>query len=610
MKRIWKALTAALLIACIVATGALADSIDVEPTVPELDEFVIGDSDGLSPDESEIEGAPETDSDLSEAEAAYPEIQFVDDDALPADGGAGDGIGAVEATDEQAVLAAMPCSVTNAEHTPVIDPAVAPTFDQDGLTEGSHCADCGVVLVPQSIIPKRQYWQLTMPNAGKYKPVQLIQNDCLLLIPNFATSAGLSVTGFKSSKPKVATVDGNGWITAVSEGKAKITVTTTDKKRKATVTVQVVDPYKPKGISITNGKSASLGLRQSLQLYTSLNPSSARASLTWTSSKPDVVSVSASGLITGLKEGSAKVTVRTHNGKKASIKVKVDGIVVNPNVHYRALLIGEAEFPGGRGADMPSRQSIAMLEKALNSVRGAQGNYWSVTTRINRTDSQIQSDIQSAFYGATDNDISLFFICTHGNESISYGQDYYNAGCLTTYPDAYGRSALSLHRLARWLNAVPGKVIVWIDCCGSGAAIYGAKGMGQSFDPVAFNQSAVEAFSSLDQGVLAPGDRDLGAFVVTNKFYVLTASGYMETSWHLIDKYHYFVKWICDGIKTKGKMPADSNKNRFLTLDELFRYTAARAEKTWIKSNADGRKYKQHVQVYPANCWLELFYSK
>ena len=38
-------------------------------------------------------------------------------------------------------------------HAPVTDPAVAPTETTDGLTEGSHCGVCGVVLQAQEVIP-------------------------------------------------------------------------------------------------------------------------------------------------------------------------------------------------------------------------------------------------------------------------------------------------------------------------------------------------------------------------------------------------------------------------------------------------------------------------
>lgn len=42
-----------------------------------------------------------------------------------------------------------------APHTPVVDAAVAPTETTDGLTEGSHCGVCGVVLQAQEVIPMR-----------------------------------------------------------------------------------------------------------------------------------------------------------------------------------------------------------------------------------------------------------------------------------------------------------------------------------------------------------------------------------------------------------------------------------------------------------------------
>lgn len=42
-----------------------------------------------------------------------------------------------------------------AGHAPVTNPAVAPTETTDGLTEGSHCGVCGVVLQAQEVIPMR-----------------------------------------------------------------------------------------------------------------------------------------------------------------------------------------------------------------------------------------------------------------------------------------------------------------------------------------------------------------------------------------------------------------------------------------------------------------------
>ena len=71
---------------------------------------------------------------------------------------------------------------------------------------------------------------------------------------------------------------------------------------------------------------------------------------------------------------------------------------------------------------------------------------------INRTSSQILTDIRNAFYGAKETDVSLFYIGTHGNTSASIYNNYNNAGRLSTSPDAYGNSSLSLPELADCLR--------------------------------------------------------------------------------------------------------------------------------------------------------------
>jgi hypothetical protein len=123
------------------------------------------------------------------------------------------------------------------------------------------------------------------------------------------------------------------------------------------------------------------------------------------------------------------------------------------------------------------------------------------------------------------------------------------------------------------------------------------------FSPEAFDRVVVNAFQALDTGVLAAGS---GAFVLENKFFVLTSAGYRESGWSVKNKYSFFTKWLTDAVKTKGRMPADADRNRITTLNELFNRIKKAAAKKVIKY--EGVKYKQHVQVYPGNSGFELFF--
>ena len=208
-------------------------------------------------------------------------------------------------------------------HSPVTDPGVAPTYTEAGVTEGSHCAVCGAVLVAQQAIPAKGYPPLELTKLKSNGTITLNKGDVRQLVPAFATSIGLTVTGYASSKPAAVSVDGNGILTANAEGKAKITVTTANKKKKATITIKVIDPYKPTAIAIAQGKKITVKAGQSMRLGAILAPANAQSALTWTSNKPGVAAVSADGEVMAIKKGKAKITVTTYNKKKATIIVNV-----------------------------------------------------------------------------------------------------------------------------------------------------------------------------------------------------------------------------------------------------------------------------------------------
>jgi uncharacterized protein YjdB len=89
------------------------------------------------------------------------------------------------------------------------------------------------------------------------------------------------------------------------------------------VKVKVVDPYKATGVSFAQGSTVTVKVGATLPLTAVLAPATARTTLTWSSRKPGIAAVDANGVVTGVTVGTTKVTVRTANGKKATVKVVV-----------------------------------------------------------------------------------------------------------------------------------------------------------------------------------------------------------------------------------------------------------------------------------------------
>ena len=134
-------------------------------------------------------------------------------------------------------------------------------------------------------------------------------------------SAASAIT-WKSSKPRYATVNGSGLVTGIAKGSSKITVMTANRK-KATVKVKVLDPYAPAKVQLAEKGPITLHVGDTLQLHPTLTPATSKTTYTWTSGKKKVATVDASGIVTAVKKGKAKITVRTANRKRATIVVIV-----------------------------------------------------------------------------------------------------------------------------------------------------------------------------------------------------------------------------------------------------------------------------------------------
>lgn len=133
--------------------------------------------------------------------------------------------------------------------------------------------------------------------------------------PKNATDKKLT---YKASGNKVK-VTGKGLVTAKKPGKAKITIKAKNGK-KATVTITVKKA--PKKVTL-NAKKKTLKVGKKFQIKVKLPKGTASRKITYTSSKKKVASVTSAGKVTARRKGSATITAKTFNGKKAKLKIIV-----------------------------------------------------------------------------------------------------------------------------------------------------------------------------------------------------------------------------------------------------------------------------------------------
>ena len=128
---------------------------------------------------------------------------------------------------------------------------------------------------------------------------------------------------FSSSKPKVASVSADGVVTGNAKGAAKITVTAGGVK--AACTVKVVGA--PGSIRVQAGKprltyDPATGKGDSTGLAVTL-PSGTASAIAFLGYDPDILEVSAEGVVTAVGTGVTRVTASTFNGKTASCVIRV-----------------------------------------------------------------------------------------------------------------------------------------------------------------------------------------------------------------------------------------------------------------------------------------------
>lgn len=145
---------------------------------------------------------------------------------------------------------------------------------------------------------------------------------------------------WKTSNSKVLTVN-KGKLTAKRVGTAKITATNS-KGKSAICTVTVKSAPESLRAAKTD---VTIGIGETITIDSIVNESSAAAGITCTVDN-DIVSFDAGRngcCFTGVKEGTATVTMQTYNGKTASVKVTVKAAPESISMNVKSITIGVGE---------------------------------------------------------------------------------------------------------------------------------------------------------------------------------------------------------------------------------------------------------------------------
>lgn len=187
---------------------------------------------------------------------------------------------------------------------------------------GQVKASCKLTVIKPVTGVSLSYGSVTL-NAGKKLTLRAILKP---------SDAYYQQVTWKSSNYDVADVSAEGTITAKTPGYAEITVKTKDGGYKAVCQVLVVQPVTSVSLNV---KEAYIEVGSSGTIKATVKPSNATdKSVIWSSSDKSVVKVDSNGKVTGVKVGTATITVKTVSGAKvASCKIhvvrKVKSITLN-----------------------------------------------------------------------------------------------------------------------------------------------------------------------------------------------------------------------------------------------------------------------------------------
>jgi hypothetical protein len=230
----------------------------------------------------------------------------------------------------------------------------------------------------------------------------------------------------------------------------------------------------------------------------------------------------------------------------------------------RALFVACQNFLSQPSMSPSSSNNVALVSRAFSSGATMPDALFIEDGTIATLDA-LRAAVQEAYRDATEQDVSLFYLSTHG----VYDAKNADAPPVLLLSDGQTETAMTAEDLRAILDEIPGTKLLILDACNSGAFI------GKGMDVSLFSDGA-HAFSSPE-------------------YKVLTSCGGSEQSWywdlHRQDTQYgssYFAIALSQALRNGAVCPGDADRDGAITLDELYQYIL-RTQPT------------STVQVYPQN---------
>ncbi len=215
------------------------------------------------------------------------------------------------------------------------------------------------------------------------------------VLPNTTNDKSVAWT---SSDTSIATVSANGYVKGIAPGTCTITC---QSKTYPSVYVQMdVTVYAPVTSITFNEKNPKVSVGRTIALSWTVKPLDATdSSVTFSTNKPDVVSVGDDGIVTGLKRGECYVyaTANDGSGKKATVKVTVTQPVTGITMKQTEQNVGLNKYVTNTAVLEPSDANNKTIkwtsqDESIATVSGTgvnpkvTGRRWGTTTIIGVTE--------------------------------------------------------------------------------------------------------------------------------------------------------------------------------------------------------------------------------